>query len=99
MQRSKGEAMQKIYLVAAAAGLLLAFGSVAEAKGPGPGPGAVGGGGSPPSGFSEGNKTGFDGGGQPRGWDQGLEGKGDTWKTDATDPTKVLPPGLSDPKH
>ncbi len=91
--------MQKMYLVAAAAGLLLAFGSVAEAKGPGASPGLGGGGGQPsaPPGFGEGNKTGFDGGvgGQPRGWDQGSQGNGDTWN-DATQP---LPPGFNEPKH
>lgn len=86
--------MQKIYLVVAAAGLLLAFGSVAEAKGPGASPGLGGGGGQPsaPPGLSNttGGHNGFDDG-QPKGWDQGKA----TWKTDPNDATQPLPPGFN----
>ncbi len=82
--------MRKSYLIATAAGLLLALGGVAQANphsslgsGP-PTPGSL------PYGLSkQGDK-------EPLGWDKGTQGKGDTWKQDKNlTPTDPLPPGLT----
>ncbi len=97
MTEQEGAAMRKSYLIATAAGLLLALGGMAEAKGPG----AVGGSNSPPPGFnSQGGHNGFDRDtsgattiSQPKGWDQGNA----SWKNDPGDTLnpQPLPPGIS----
>ena len=88
--------MHRSYLIAA--GLLFALGGAAQAKGPG----AVGGSNSPPPGFSSPDEhKGFDTTGstpEPKGWDQGQQGKGDTWKQDSGGTTQSLPPGISGTK-
>ncbi len=86
--------MRKSYLIAAAAGLLLALGGAAQAAG---GHG-LGGGGGLPSGLSNPSNPNSQTGGEPKGWDQGSSNawwKEPTSTTGTTSTTDPIPPGLS----